>query len=248
MIAIKKPEEIEILKEGGGILVQIMAEISAKVKPGINTGSLNLEAEKLIKKFGAGPAFLGHLSFPASLCTSVNEVIVHGVPGKYILKEGDIVGLDLGIKYKRLITDMAVTVPAGKVSESAQKLIKTAKVALDLAIQKVKPGNHLGDISFTIQNYVESQRFNVIRELVGHGVGYEVHEEPEIFNFGRRGQGSILKPGMVLAIEPMISAGDWHVRQCPDGSFVTRDGSLAAHFEHTVAVTKKGVEILTKLD
>ena len=222
-----------------------MAEISAKVKPGITTGSLNIEAEKLIREAGASPAFLGYSGFPAALCVSVNEVIVHGVPGKYVLKESDIVGLDLGIKFKGLITDMAVTLPAGKISGEAKKLISAAKGALDSAIDEVKPGNHVGDIGFAVQKYVELRGFNVIRELIGHGVGHKVHEEPEIFNFGRRGEGPELKAGMVLAIEPMVSAGDWRIRQLKNGSFATRDGSLAAHFEHTVVVAENGAEILT---
>lgn len=247
MIKLKNLQEIKILKEGGKLLAAIMAEISSQVKPGVTTGSLNIEAERLIRKAGASPAFLKYLGFPASLCVSVNEVIVHGVPGFYVLKEGDIVSLDLGIRYKELITDMAVTLPVGEISEKAQKLITVTGEALWLAIDQALPGNSIGDIGFAIQNYVASQGFNVIKDLVGHGVGYEVHEEPEIFNFGERGVGPELKEGMVLAIEPMVSAGDWHIKQLKDGSFVTRDGSLAAHFEHTVAITKSGAEILTLL-
>lgn len=247
MIKLKNLQEIKILKEGGKLLAAIMAEISSQVKPGVTTGSLNIEAERLIRKAGASPAFLKYLGFPASLCVSVNEVIVHGVPGFYVLKEGDIVSLDLGIRYKELITDMAVTLPVGEISEKAQKLITVTGEALWLAIDQALPGNSIGDIGFAIQNYVASQGFNVIKDLVGHGVGYEVHEEPEIFNFGERGAGPELKEGMVLAIEPMVSAGDWHIKQLKDGSFVTRDGSLAAHFEHTVAITKSGAEILTLL-
>jgi len=228
-------------------LASIMAEIANQAKPGVTTGSLNIEAERLIRKSGALPAFLGHLGFPASLCVSVNETVVHGVPGKYVLREGDIVGLDLGIKYKGLITDMAVTVPCGEISDEAQKLISVAQNSLAAAIGEARPGNHVGDIGFAIQNYVESQGFNVIRELIGHGVGHSVHEEPEIPNFGRRGGGPELKSGMILAIEPMVSAGDWHVRQRGDGSFATRDGSLAAHFEHTVAIAEDGAAILTLL-
>ncbi len=246
MITIKTPEEIKVLKEGGKILAAIMAGIGSQIKPGVTTGSLNIEAERLTRAAGVSPAFLGHLGFPAALCVSVNEVVVHGVPGKYVLREGDIIGLDLGIKYKGLITDMAITLPAGEISGEARRLISTARSALAAAISEARPGNHVGDIGFAVQNYVESQGFNVIRELIGHGVGYEVHEEPEIPNFGRRGEGPELKSGMVLAIEPMVSAGDWHVRQSKDGSFATRDGSLAAHFEHTVVIAKSGAEILTR--
>jgi methionyl aminopeptidase len=245
MITVKTSEEIKILKEGGKLLAAIMAEISVKVKPGVATGSLNAEAERLIREAGASPAFLGYLGFPAALCVSVNETVVHGVPGKYILKEGDIVGLDLGIKHKRLITDMAVTVPVGEISDKARRLIFVTQGALDAALSQAKPKNRVGDIGFAIQNYVESRGFNVIRELISHGVGYSVHEEPEIPNFGRRGDGPELNPGMILAVEPMVSAGDWRVKQRSDGSFVTRDGSLAAHFEHTVAITDGGAEILT---
>ena len=266
MITIKTAQEIQIMKEGGWLLAKILKELAQKVKPGITTKELDKVASGLVFACGAKPAFLGYQGFPASLCTSVNEQIVHGAPAELKLKEGDIIGLDLGILYpakscqscpmaqtcnpanEPFFTDAALTVAVGKISPEAKKLIEAAKKSLDIAIEKIKPGVHLGDISFAIQKYVESQGFSVIRDLVGHGVGRALHEEPEIPNFGRPGQGPILKEGMTLAIEPMISAGDFKIKQSKDGfGFETKDRSLAAHFEHTVAVIKEGCQVLTKL-
>jgi len=180
------------------------------------------------------------------LCTSVNEEIVHVPPSNRVLKEGDVLKLDLGIFYKGFHTDMAITVPVGKVSFEAQRLIRATKKALKLAIKKVKPGNTFGDIGNTIQRYVESQGFNVVRELCGHGIGRELHEEPKILNYGKRKSGEKIKEGMVFCIEPMVTAGDWHLKRTKDGfGYQTVDGSLTAHFEHTIAVTKNGCRVLT---
>lgn len=265
MIAIKSKEQINIMRQGGKILAKILDEVAKAVKPGVTTKELDELATELIFANGAKPAFLGYEGFPAALCASVNEMIVHSVPSARKLKEGDIIGLDLGILYpfencagcfmvgncakprvEGLYADMAVTVSVGKISSQAAKLIDAAKKSLDLAIEQIKPGNHLGDIGFAIQRHAEKNGFSVIRDLVGHGVGKELHEEPQIPNFGQPGTGPELKPGMTLALEPMISAGGHEIKKSPDGhGFETKDGSLAAHFEHTAAVTKKGCEILT---
>jgi methionyl aminopeptidase len=257
MISIKTPKEIEIMGEGGKILAKIMKELEKNVRPGISTKELDRLAESLILKSGGKCSFKGYkdsggysaIPYPACLCTSINEEIVHAVPSERILKEGDIISLDLGIFYKGFHTDMAITVPVGEVSFEAKRLIRVTKKALKLAIKKVKPGNTFGDISNTIQRYVESQGFNVIRDLCGHGIGKELHEDPQILNYGKRHSGEKLKEGMVFCIEPMVSIGDWHIKRKKDGfGYETFDGSLSAHFEHTVAVTIDGYRILTSLE
>lgn len=254
MIPLKFDKEIAIMKKGGAILAKIMKKVAKMAKPGITTAYLDKVAADLVLSLGAEPAFLGQGGFPAVLCASVNSVVVHGVPGGYVLKTGDILGLDMGIKYQGYYTDMAITkqLPITNFQFSSRarqnkKLIKTAKQALDIAIKMAKPGVALGDISFAIQQYVESQGFNVVRELCGHGIGKELHEEPQILNYGKRGQGEVLKPGMVLCFEPMITNGGWKIKKSADGfGYETQDGSLSAHFEHTIAVAKKGAIILTK--
>lgn len=258
MLTIKKPEEIKVLQTGGKILAEVLSELIQQVKPGIKTSELDKLAEKLIKRKGGLPSFKNYKNkpeekpFPTSICASVNEQLVHTPTSNYQLKNGDILSLDLGIKYpasdKGFFTDMAVTVPVGRVSQIARKLIKVTKKALELGINQIKPGNHISDISKAIQSYVESQGFSVIRQLVGHGVGYQVHEEPRIPNYLDKKQKDIqLKKGMVLALEPMVSVGDYPVKTLNDGwTVVTADGSLSAHFEHTVVVTQNGHEIITK--
>jgi methionyl aminopeptidase len=187
--------------------------------------------------------------FPACLCTSINEEIVHVAPSERILKKGDILSLDLGVFYKGFNTDMAITIPVGEISPEGRRLIRTTKKALKRGIKKIRPGNTIGDIGNTIQRYVESQGFNVVRELCGHGVGKEVHEEPQILNYGKRKSGPEIKEGMVLCLEPMVTVGDWHLKKTKDGfGYETVDGSLTAHFEHTIAVTKNGTEVLTNLE
>jgi len=256
MIKIKTPQEIEIMAEGGRILAKIMKELKKKVKPGITTFELEKLAESLILKSGGKCSFKGYKSkdgesvrpYPFCLCTSINEEIVHVPPSNRVLKEGDVLKLDLGIFYKGFHTDMAITVPVGKVSFEAQRLIRVTKKALKLAIKKARPGNTFGDIGNTIQRYVESQGFNVVRELCGHGIGKELHEEPKILNYGKRKTGEKIKEGMVFCIEPMVTAGDWHLKKTKDGfGYQTVDGSLTCHFEHTVAITKEGPKILTSL-
>jgi len=247
MIFIKTKEEIEIMGEGGRILARIMQELERAVKPGITTRELDRLAESLIFKYGGKPSFKGHEGFPATLCTSINEEIVHGVPSNRILKEGDIISLDLGIFYKGFHTDMAITCGVGsKISPTVQRLIRVTKKALKRGIKKVKPGNTFGDIGNTIQRYVESQGFNVVRDLCGHGIGKELHEEPKILNYGKRHTGYKIKEGMVFCLEPMVTVGDWKIKKTKDGfGYQTADNSLSAHFEHTIAVTQNGCRILT---
>jgi len=253
MITLKTEAEIQTLKEGGRILARILKALAKACRPGMPASELEELANRLILEQGARPAFKGyrpHASrkpFPASLCVSKNSVVVHGIPSpKVILSESDIVSLDLGIIYKKLVTDSAITISIGRISPRARQLLKITENALERAIKLCRPGRTSGDIGAEIEKYVSSHGFSVIRELVGHGVGYRVHEEPPIPNFGKPGTGSRLEPGMVLAIEPMVSMGGGGVVEERDGSFVTRDGSWAAHFEHTVAITKRGPFILTK--
>jgi len=218
------------------------------LKPGISTLELDKLAERLIIEAGCQPAFKGLNGYPATLCVSVNNEVVHGLPSeKKILKNGDIVDLDLGLKYKGFYSDMARTYPIGKITRKAKKLIKVTKKSLDLAIKIIKPGIYLGDISSTIQKYVEKNGFSVVRSLTGHGIGRKLHEEPAIFNFGKPKTGPILKEGMVFAIEPMVNEGSPEVKISKDNwTVVTADGTLSAHFEDTVAVTKNGYKILTR--
>ncbi len=248
MIKIKSEQEIKMMIGAGRILASVLKEIEKKIKPGITTLELDRAAEALILSMGAKPAFKGHERFPYSLCASVNENVVHGYPSNYVLKEGDIIGLDLGVLYKGYYSDMAITVAVGKVAFEAKRLIDIAKKSLRLAIKKVRPGNTVGDIGNTIQRFVEDQGFSVVRDLCGHGIGKELHEDPKIPNFGKRGTGEKLVEGMVICIEPMITAGDFNLKKSSDGfGFATKDGSLSAHFEHTIAITKFGAKILTEL-
>lgn len=248
MITIKTPEEIAIMVEGGKILAGIMKKLRKEVRPGIATKELDRLAESLILDARAQPSFKGYQGFPATLCVSVNDEIVHAVPSDRVLKEGDIVSLDLGLVWRGFHLDMAVTVPVGNISHEARRIIWVTKKALKMGIKKVRPGNAVGDIGNTIQRYVESQGFNVTRDLVGHGIGRELHEEPMIPNFGKRGRGEELREGMVICLEPMVIIGDWKLKKCKDGfGYKTADGSLSAHFEHTVAVTREGAKVLTKV-
>lgn len=226
----------------------ILKEVEKKVEPGVSTEELNRVAETLIFKSGGKPSFKGYQGFPAALCTSVNEEIVHGVPSQRKLKEGDILSLDIGMEYKGFHADMAVTVPVGKVDPEAQRLIRVTKKSLKRGIKKIKPGGTFGDIGNAVQRYVESQGFNVVRDLCGHGIGREIHEEPQILNYGKRGTGLKLLEGMVFCIEPMVTVGAWKLKKTEDGhGFQTADSSLSCHFEHTIALTKNGVKVLTML-
>jgi len=248
MIIIKTENEIKIMQESGRILATVLKEVKKQVKPGITTIELDRATEDLILKHGAKPGFKGYDGFPYSLCASVNEEIVHGLPSGRVLKEGDIIGLDLGVLYKGYYSDMAVSVPVGKVSFSAKRLIQVTKKALKRGIKKAKIGNTLGDIGNTIQRYVDGQGFGIVRDLCGHGIGRDLHEDPKIPNFGKRDSGEKLVEGMVICIEPMLTAGDWRLIKSKDGfGYSTKDGSLSAHFEHTIAITKNGPIVLTEL-
>jgi methionyl aminopeptidase len=248
---IKSQDEINIIAEGGRLLHDILRATAGTVRPGISTWELNEFAEKEIEKIGGRASFKNFGSkknpFPAGLCTSVNSVVVHGIPSRnVILKDGDIISLDIGMEYKGLYTDTAITVAVGKISETAKKLIEITKKSLFAAIDQAKEGNTIGDIAFAAQKTVEAAGFSVVRDLVGHGVGYNVHEDPSVPNFGKKGTGEILREGMVLAIEPMVCEHEYFVQFEPDGwTISTRDGGLAAHFEHTIAITKNGARILT---
>lgn len=266
MIRIKNENEIELMRQGGKILAFVLSEVAKEVKPGVTTKHLDELAERLIFEQGALPGFKGFNDYPTALCTSINEEIVHGVPSGRKLKAGDIVGLDLGVLWppencgacamsagcgsqKGLFTDAALTVAVGKVSPEAKRLIMAARGALEAAAAKIKPGARLKEVSSAIEAYAAKHGFSVIRELVGHGVGYELHEDPEIPNFASRHfKDVILKEGMTLAVEPMISAGSHKIKKTKDKyGYATEDNSLSAHFEHTVVVTKKGCEVLTKI-
>lgn len=249
MITIKSEEEISIMREGGKILSTVLKEIEKMARPGRATIDLDRAAEALILKYGAKPSFKGYHSFPHSVCISVNEEVVHCFPSGRILKEGDIVCLDLGAFYKGYHTDMAETIVIGKSSYEAKRLILVTRKALKRGIKKTKIGNTIGDIGNTIQRYVESQGFSVIRDLCGHGIGKNIHEDPAIPNFGKRGTGEKLLEGMVICIEPMVIAGgDYRIKKAKDGyGFSSKDDSLTAHFEHTIAVTKQGPKVLTEL-
>jgi len=247
MIPIKSEEDLRMLKASGKILSEVMRILQEKISVGISTSEIDSLAEKSIIGLGAKPAFKGYKGFPATICASINEEIVHGIPSKRRLKEGDIIGIDLGVNYKGYFSDAAVTLLIGEVPPKVKKLVDVARIALDEGIEEVKMGNHLYDISARIQNYVESNGFSVVRQFVGHGIGINLHEEPEIPNFGAAHQGPVLKEGMVLAIEPMVNMGGWEAEILDNGwTAVTQDRLPSAHFEHTVAITRKGAEILTK--
>ncbi len=228
---------------------KIVKAVAKAAQAGVTTLELDQLARKLVDQYKVKPSFLnfGEPAYPAVLCTSINEGIVHCIPNKTVLKAGDIISLDCGIWHQGLCTDMAVTVGVGQVSPEAKKLMAVTEKSLNLAIKQIKPGNTLGDIGQAVQSYAESFGYGVVRQLVGHGVGYQVHEEPRIPNYGQAGTGEVLCPGMVLAIEPMITLGGFEIEVSFNGwDIITKDRSLAAHFEHTVAVTKRGCELLTK--
>ncbi len=247
MITIKKPEEIKKLAEGGKLLASILKKASKACKPGVDLLEIEKLIDKMIAEVGAEPSFKNYQGFPSSTCMSVNEEVVHCAPRSYKIKEGDLVSLDCGLIYKGLYTDMAVTVPVGLISLEADKLVKVTKKALEIGIDQARPGNKVGDIGAAIQEYVEGQDLSVVRQLVGHGVGYKVHEEPRIPNFGKPGTGPELKEGMVLALEPMVNIGGPDVTFEEDGwRVITSDNSLSAHFEKTIVITKKGPKVLTK--
>ena len=246
MILIKTEKEIKIMRESGKILARIMKELEEMVRPGITTKYLDKVAENLILKCGAKPSFKNYEGFPATICSCINEEIVHCIPCDRKLKQGDIFSIDMGVLYKGYHSDMAVTVPVGKISPEAQRLIRITKKALKRGIKKVRPGNTFGDIGNTIQRYVEGQGYGIVRDLCGHGIGKEVHQEPQVPNYGKRKTGPEIKQGMTFCIEPMVTVGDWRLKKAKDGyGYQTKDNSLCAHFEHTLAVTQNGCKILT---
>ena len=247
-IIIKSPREIAIMRETGRVVAAVIEALAKTVSAGVTTGELDKVADRELKKHGAVSAFKGYRGFPASICTSINEEVVHGIPGSRILKAGDIISLDVGAILDGFYADAAVTLPVGKISAEAQRLIETTEGALQAGIAAARSGARLGDISAAIQSYVESKNFSVVREYVGHGVGRDLHEDPQIPNFGIAGEGLLLKKGMTLALEPMVNAGEWRTRVADNRWTVsTIDGSLSAHFEHTIAITDGSAEILTML-
>ena len=250
MIEVKNEHEIQLMRNAGKVTAAVLAKMKEAAQPGVSTLDLDAIAEKTIRSFGAIPLFLGYGGFPGSICASVNEEIVHGIPKKdKILKSGDIISIDTGAKLDGFCSDAAITLGIGKVSDEAQRLMDITKKSLYKAIGQVKPGNRLGDIGCAVETFAELHGMGVVRDYCGHGIGRNMHEEPSIPNFGQRGTGPVLQEGMVLAIEPMLTAGTWRVKQLSDGwTVVTRDGSLAAHFEHTIAVTAHGSEILTAFE
>ncbi|WP_315118750.1 type I methionyl aminopeptidase [uncultured Clostridium sp.] len=247
MIILKNNIEIEYMRQAGKVVAETLAKLEEVVKPGISTAELDRIAEELIVKRGAKPSFKGYYGFPASICASVNNEVVHGIPSRdRVLQEGDIISVDCGAILNGYHGDAARTLPVGKVSEEAEKLINVTKDSFFKGVEKAMVGNRLTDISFAIQQYVESFGYSVVRDYVGHGIGRDMHEEPEIPNFGRAGRGPKLMNGIVLAIEPMVNIGDYHVDVKPDNwTVVTKDDSLSAHYENTVAVLNNGPEILT---
>ncbi len=252
----KSPEEIAVLREGGRRLAAILAQVAAAVRPGVSAEALDALARRLAADGGDTPSFLNYQArgdkkkFPAALCVSVNDEIVHGLPSaEKILKEGDIVGLDLGLRHRGLCTDAAVTVPVGAVDLASQKLISVTEQALARAVSAARAGATVGDIGFAVESFVRQEgNYGIVRNLAGHGVGRAVHEKPLVPNYGKRGNGALLEAGMVLALEPMLTLGGEKIALAPDGfAYRTKDGSRAAHFEHTVVITEKGAEILTKM-
>lgn len=247
MIKIKTEDEIEKMRVAGRVVAETLEAVVASIEPGkTRTIDLDALADKLIIEKGGIPSFKGYRGFPGTICASVNEEVVHGIPGERVLESGDIIGIDMGAVVNGYHGDSAVTVPVGEVTEDVRRLLRIARESLFKGIAKARAGNRLGDISHAIQQHAEKHGYSIVRDLVGHGIGSKMHEDPQVPNFGISGQGEILKPGMTLAIEPMVNAGDYKVKQLSDGwTFVTRDKKLSAHFEHTVAITDKEPEILT---
>jgi methionyl aminopeptidase len=246
VIVCKSPAELEKMRAASQLVAQVLDELAAMVAPGISTFDLDQAAEQRVRAAGAEPAFKGYHGYPATLCASANEAVIHGIPNRTPLQTGDIISLDMGVKLAGYYGDSAITVPVGAVSEDAKRLLRVTQEALEKGIAQVRVGARVSDIGHAIQAHVEAHGFSVVREFVGHGIGASLHEEPQIANYGEPGRGPRLAEGMTLAIEPMVNVGRPAVKVLADGwTAVTKDGSLSAHFEHTVAVTKDGAEILT---
>jgi methionyl aminopeptidase len=246
MIYIKSEKEIERMRRSNSVVMEILIELGKMLEPGMNIKRIERKADELATEKGGIPAFKGYNGYPSSICVSINEVIIHGIPHDRLLKEGDLVGLDFGILIDGFYGDAAITVPVGEVNKEAKKLLGVTEKALYKGINKARPGNRLGDISYAIQSFVEKNGFSVIRDFTGHGIGRKLHEEPSIPNFGKPSTGVIIEKGMTFAIEPMVAAGSYKIDVLSDGwTVVTKDRSLSAHFEHTIAVTEGEPEILS---
>ncbi|MHB8771911.1 MAG: type I methionyl aminopeptidase [Syntrophales bacterium] len=248
MVILKLPDEIEKLRTSNLIVAEILRELRERVRPGVTTRELDELSERLSRKRRVKPAFKGYRGYPYALCVSLNSEVVHGMPSERPLVAGDILGLDFGVNYKGFFGDAAISVAVGEVSPEAQRLLTVTEASLSDAIGQARAGNRLGDVSAAVQERVEEAGFSVVRDFVGHGIGRSLHEDPQIPNFGVRGRGIELKPGMVLAIEPMVNQGSYRVKILPDGwTVVTEDGKLSAHFEHSVAITEQGPDVLSRI-
>jgi methionyl aminopeptidase len=246
VIVRKTPDEIEKMADAGRVLARCLALLRGKARAGVTTGELDKAAEKFIRSQGGEPAFKGYRGFPGSICASPNSMVVHGIPGAYKLGRGDILSIDVGVILDGWVADAAITVPVGNVTPVAKRLLATTRAALFDAVEQCRPGNRLGDVGHAVQTRVEGDDFSVVRSLVGHGIGRDMHEDPQIPNYGEPGTGEKLEEGMVLAVEPMVNVGNHPIRVAADNwSVYSQDGSLAAHFEHTVAITAEGPRILT---
>ena len=248
-VVLKKPDEINAIRKSSLLVGKALAEIAKIVEPGVTTLQLDRVAESFIRDHGAYPGFLGYHDFPNSICASVNQAVVHGIPNAQPLKEGDIVSIDIGVLWEGFWGDSAFTFAVGEISNDLQKLLDATRMCLELGVEQATIGKRIGDIGYAVQNYAETNGYGVVRELVGHGVGIQLHEAPEVPNYGRRGQGLVMTEGLVIAIEPMINLGTKNVRQLKDGwTIETQDGKPSAHFEHTVAVGKGGAEKLSSFE
>jgi methionyl aminopeptidase len=248
MVLLKSTQELQKMRQAGRIVAKVLELMKEQVRPGITTGELDELAHKVIVKSKAIPSFKGYRGYPASICTSVNEEIVHGIPGKRVLEEGDIISIDVGAIYRGYQGDAAITLGVGQIAPEVRRLLEVTQGALEAGIAQARAGNHLGDISWAIQNYVESHNMSVVREYTGHGIGRKMHEDPQVFNFGQPGAGLVLKTGLTIALEPMVNLGDWRTKVLEDGwTVVTLDGSWSAHFEHTIAIMDSEPLILTQL-
>jgi methionyl aminopeptidase len=246
VIVKKTPEEIDKMAAAGAILVRTLALVESKIRPGVTTGDLDAAAERFIRSQGATPAFKGYRGFPGSLCTSPNSMVVHGIPGKFELSRGDVISVDCGVVLDGWVADAARTFAVGPISATARKLLDTTEASLFAAVEQCRPGNRLGDVSHSVQKVVEAEGLSVVRSLVGHGIGRDMHEDPQIPNYGAPGKGVKLEEGMVFAVEPMVTVGRHAVRMGDDHwAIYSQDGSLAAHFEFTIAVTADGPRVLT---
>ncbi|BDE06753.1 type I methionyl aminopeptidase [Vulcanimicrobium alpinum] len=249
MISIKSAREIEIMRRSGKITSKTLTRLMHAAKPGVTTAELDRIADESIRSMGGVPTFIGYQGYPSAICTSVNDEVVHGMPGDRVLHEGDLLSIDIGTTFEGYVSDSAVTVAIGEVGESAKRLMRITQECLMLGIAQMQAGNHLGDIGWAVQQHAEAHGYGVVRKLVGHGIGRKMHEDPQVPNYGKPGSGPLLRKGLCLAVEPMITEGTFEVETLDDGwTVVTEDGKLAAHFEHTIAITDEGPKILTLRD